>query len=124
MELKAKFAPTAVNILAHPTNSDAVVFGFDDGKQAVEIYLMRAQLPQFLSGVQREARAGPAEVLDPRMLAIGDIIQPIGHEFRRQQDGCVLLTFHLQTDDGARSVPMNLSSEKAKELADFILATA
>lgn len=124
MELKATIVPTGVDIQPHPTNSDVVVFTFDDGVQGAQIVIARNQLPQFVSEVQRQTRVGPSEVIDPAKLATGDIVQPIGHEFRRLPDGHVSLVFYLQTDEGARSVPLSLTPNSAKELADYILATA
>lgn len=111
--------------IAHDRQTGEVArLTFFQGETIFHVHLARNQLPMFLRLVQQETGILPPERLDPNALDLKGAIALRGRQVKPMDDGDVLLTLYLATDDGVRFAPLQMSKEDAAELGLKLLAAA
>lgn len=111
-----QFAASEFNV-AHDLETGEMLrlmfFGRDD---VVTIYTPRDLGPLLVDELQRVIAHSKAEPLDSGELEKGGVIQQIAEEIRPLEDGSVLWTVHLRTDDGTRSLPLHITPDQLRNL--------
>ncbi len=99
---------------------EAVQITFANEREIQRVIISRSQVAPFVEYLLQQAEVELSPPMNPSELDAGGKIEPKGHELRWGPDGNAILTVHLRTDGGGRSLPISLSAKEARELGQAL----
>ncbi len=114
---ESHFVPASVTVRSESRTGQWVQISFEGPNETRSVVMRKSSIAEFVRHLLDASKVELDRTVDPGALKGGAAISPTGRDLRWGADGSLVLTFHLQTDDGARTLPVELSGSEVAELA-------